>query len=81
MAPTPPPTYEARVRARRQFRRVFLILAIVDLIVLTVVGGLGAVWGHSFPFPSFVALLVSAASGLVLLHIAVGARLQRRARG
>lgn len=71
---------QARVKARHQLRRVLLLLAILDTSVLVVVIGLAVAWDRfHFPVAYFVALVVGAVSGILLVRVALGVRLKRRA--
>jgi hypothetical protein len=79
MATATPSADEARVKARRQLRRVLLILALLDASVLVVVIGLAVAWARlHFPTSYFLALVLGTVSAILLVRVALGIRLKRR---
>jgi hypothetical protein len=79
MATATPPADEARITARRQLRKVLVVLAVLDTSVLVVVVGLAVTWArYHIPAAYFVALILVAVAGILLARVALGVRLKRR---
>lgn len=69
----------ARRRARRQLRRVLVLLAIFDVGALVLVIGLAAAWTRNqIPVAYFLLLVVGGLGGIIAGRIALGVRLKRR---
>jgi NhaP-type Na+/H+ or K+/H+ antiporter len=79
MATATPSADAARATARRQLRRVLLILAGLDTSVLVVVIGLAVAWARlHFPTSYLLALVLGTVSAILLARVALGVRLKRR---
>jgi len=72
-------TERARTTARRQLRRVLLLLAILDTSVLVLVVGLAVAWSRfHIPTPYFLALVLAGVGAILVARIALGIRHKRR---